>query len=284
MPSDAQRFMKHEVRSIPPAPRRLRLRPLFAHRWLLFGLGAAFVVIGGLAAWLMFLQSGGVMSRGPRLDQGPSTRVTGTLRKVAPPRLTDGRQDVVYEFRVQVNNQMANGFGSCSVAASSWKVGDEVPVDVLLSDPNINRIPGGILHVERDWLRAQFWITGMAVPGVLLLLAWLAGVVQLRHVLVHGDASTGVVHRVLRVPFVLPEMLRVDYTFRDHRAKVRHNHHWVRVHGELGARLLQQMQQNHYEEMPVLHDRRLPQWNRMVLPQDFLPQPAVAPPAADRLS
>ena len=61
----------------------------------------------------------------------------------------------------------------------------------------------------------------MAVPGGLLLLGWLAGVFQLRHVLVHGDVTVGVVHRIVRVPLVLPEMLRVDYTFRDHRAVTR---------------------------------------------------------------
>ena len=113
----------------------------------------------------------------------------------------------------------------------------------------------------------------LAVPGALLLVGWLAGVFQLRQVLVHGDVSIGVVHRVRRLPFVLPEMVRVDYTFRDHHAKTRHNHHWVRVHGELGARLLQQHEAGRYEEMPVLHDRRLPQWNRMLLSQDFLPPP-----------
>ena len=29
-----------------------------------------------------------------------------------------------------------------------------------------------------------------------------------------------------------------------------------------------------FEPMPVLHDRRLPQWSRLVLPGDFLSSPA----------
>jgi hypothetical protein len=115
----------------------------------------------------------------------------------------------------------------------------------------------------------------MALPGALLLAVWLAGAFQLRQVLRHGDVSIGTVHRVRRVPFLLPEMLSVDYTFRDHHAKTRHNRHWVRAHGKLGSRLLAQMTDSRYEELPVLHDRALPQWNRLLLPADFWPQPPI---------
>jgi hypothetical protein len=63
--------MRHEVRDIPPAPRRLRLQPLLAHRWPLWALGFVPTVIGVLVAWAMFLQSGGKFSLGPTLDLGP---------------------------------------------------------------------------------------------------------------------------------------------------------------------------------------------------------------------
>jgi hypothetical protein len=272
--------MRHEVRSIPPAPRRIRWRPLFAHRWLLLATGGVLAVAGCLVAWLMFLQSGGKMSEGPRLDRGPVLRVAGTLYQVEPPGTWEGRawQQVRYHFQMPVAAHTSNRSGLCFVPAGAWQPGDPVEVDVLVDDPNVTRIPGGVVHLDRQWLRARFWITVLAVPGAMVLLGWLAGMFQLRRVLVHGDVSIGVVHRVRRVPHVLPEMLRVDYTFRDHRAVTRHHHHWVRAHGELGARLLQQMQQNRYEEMPVLHDRRLPQWNRMLLPQDFLPADAAPRP------
>jgi hypothetical protein len=267
--------MRHEVRTIPPAPRAVRWRPLFAHRWLLFAGGGGMVVTGGLLAWLMFLQSGGKMSAGPAIERGPVERVVGALTRVDPPRTWNGGswQAVTYRFVHELDGQHATGYGGCFVPAGDWHEHELVDVDVLTSDPNVSCIAGGVLHGEFEWLRARFWITVMAVPGGLLLLSWLAGVFQLRHVLVHGDVSIGLVHRVVRVPWVLPEMVRVDYTFRDHRAVTRHNHHWVRAHGALGARLLQQANANAFEEMPVLHDRRLPQWNRMLLPQDFLPQP-----------
>jgi hypothetical protein len=39
------------------------------------------------------------------------------------------------------------------------------------------------------------------------------------------------------------------------------------------------MASGRYEEMPVLYDRRQPNWNRMLLPQDFLhPAPIELPP------
>ena len=267
--------MRHEVRTIPPAPRTVRWRPLFAHRWLLLGIGGALAVIGGLLAWLMFLQAGGKMSMGPRLDRGPVQRVEATVTRVDPARRWDGRtwQSIAYRFTYHADGQDLLGYGGCHVPEGPWRIDDVVPVDVLVEDPNVSRVPGGVVHLDQDWLRARFWISAMAVPGGLLLLGWLAGVFQLRQVLVHGDVSPGLVHRVVRVPWVLPEMVRVDYTFRDHHAVTRHNHHWVRAHGALGRRLLQQAATGAFEEMPVLHDRGLTQWNRMLLASDFLPSP-----------
>lgn len=260
--------MKHEVRDIPPAPRRIRLRPLFAHRWPLLALGTVLVVVGGLVAWLMFLQAGGKLSQGPSLDRGPTQRAVGKVGEVGPAVTFDGRpwQDVRYDFQWQTVALRGGSF----VPAGRCQVGDEVPVEVLVENPNVNRIVGGVLHIDRKWLRARFWLVVFVVPGGLLLLGWVAGAFQLRQVLAHGDVAVGTIHRVAAVRLLLPQMLAVDYTFRDHRATTRHNRHWVRAHGALGARLAQQLAADRYEDMPVLHDRRLPQWNRMVLPDDFL--------------
>ncbi|MFY9343419.1 MAG: hypothetical protein WAT39_13060 [Planctomycetota bacterium] len=263
--------MKHEVRVIPSAPRRIRLRPLFAHRWPLLALGVLLGLVGGLVAWGMFLQSGGKFSLGPSLDRGPTARAVGKVTRVLPPVTIDGRE--LEDVRYDVTWQSMTCPGGSFVPAGRCRVGDEVPIEVLVADPNTNRIVGGILHIDRAWLRARFWLVAFAVPGGLLLLSWLAGAFQLRRVLVHGDVAVGTIHRVQLVPLLLPQMLAVDYTFRDHHATTRHNRHQVRVHGALGARLLRQMTKGHYEDMPVLHDRALPQWNRMVLPDDFLASP-----------
>lgn len=271
--------MRHEVRDIPPAPRRLRWRPLLAHRWPMCVLGAVPAVIGTLIAWAMFLQSGGKFALGPSLDRGPVHRAVGVVTQLATPVRIDG--ELRQEAKYSVTWDARTGDGMSFVPVGRYSPGDRVDVELLAADPNVHRIVGGMLHIDRQWLHARFWLVALTVPGGLILLGWSASVLQLRRVLMHGDVSPGLVHRVTRVPFVLPEMLRVDYTFRDHRAIVRHNRHWVRRHGELGTRLLEQSESGRYEELPVLHDRRLPQWNRMVLPQDFLRAPPLDPIVLD---
>ena len=271
--------MKREVHAIPPAPRRIRLRALVAHRWPLLAGGAALTVLGGLIAWLMFLQSGGKLSDGARLDAEPKAVVDGTIRSLRHAGSWDGEtwDDVRYEFVYQGDSGAPNPAvrstlrGGSFVRAGAYRVGSVVPIEVLASNINVSRVQGGVLSQDRQWLFAQFWIVSVSLPGTALLILWFASIVQLRHVLVHGDVAVARVTSIRPVRVVLPEMLRVDYTFRDHRARSRSNHHWVRVHGDLGARLLAQLRREQYEDMPVLHDRRLPQWNRMLLPQDFLP-------------
>ena len=274
--------MKSDVRAIPPAPRRIRLRPLFAHRWPLLALGCPLVVMGALLAWAMFLQSGGKFSLGPSLDAGPTRSLPGKVLQSEGPREFDGIawDDVRYEFfwPSDADPQRSRLFGGCFLRRGSAQAGDAVTVQALVADPNVNRIAGGVLHIDRDWLHARFWAQVMVVPGALLLLGWLAGAFQLRRVLVYGDVSIGTVHRVRPVRFVLPQMLAVDCTFRDHRAIARHTRHWVRARGALGQRLTAD-RNGEYEALPVLFDRQLPQWSRLLVVDDFLPAPTPFPVA-----
>ncbi|HEX5053414.1 MAG TPA: hypothetical protein VFZ65_16675 [Planctomycetota bacterium] len=263
--------MRHEVRSIPPAPRRVRMRPLLAHRWPLLAVGGASSVLGCLFAWLMFLQAGGKPRDQQLLREGPVVTVPGTIGPMEHARVRwDGHdwQRVNYTFDWHGGTLK----GECFVPAGRQTTEDRVEVEVLPGRLEINCIVGGLISMDRTWLQPRFWLGVMVVPGALLLLGWAASFFQLRQVLVHGDVSVGRITAIRPVPVVLPEMLCVAYEFRDHRAVARRNRHWVRLHGELGARLARQMQSTRFEEMPVLHDRRLPQWNRMLLPQDFLPQ------------
>jgi len=264
------------VRSIPPAPRRVRFKSLIAHRWPLLAVGGILVVLGLLIAWLMFLQSGGKMSDSARLDRDPKGVVDDHIKSVRHAGTWEGKQwdEVHYDFTYKVPETALETklSGRCFVEAGTYKVGASVQIEYLVDKPDVSRVHGGTLAQHRDWLWARFWIGTMAMPGVLLLLGWLAGLLQLRRVLVHGDVSVGRVTKVANVRFVLPEMLRVTYEFRDHHAVVRTNSHWVRLHGQLGTRLVRQMHTGWLEPMPVLHDRRTPQWNRMLLPRDFLPQ------------
>jgi hypothetical protein len=254
------------------------MRPLLAHHWPLVLVGATLTVLGSLLAWLMFLQQGGKFSITPRLDAGPTVRLRGTVRSVEAPFELDGRswQRVYYAFAWQPEPAAhpSSVDGESFVEPGRLRAGDPVDVEVLASDPNESRVAGGVLYIDRAWLHPRFWLVVMVTPGAIVLLGWSAAFFRLRHVLVHGDVSVGRVTSITPVRFLVPQMLRVAYEFRDHHAVVRRHGHWVRVHGELGARLERQMHTGWLEPMPVLHDRRLPQWNRMVLPQDFLPAAA----------
>lgn len=260
--------MMHEVRSIPPAPRHVRLRPLLAHRWPLAIAGLLTLLTGSLLAWLMFLQSGGKPSDQELLDRGPVTIVRGRVREVtAHPNLP--RQTATYEFAWDGETTV----GHASVPTGSMVAGREVDVRVANERPGVNCLEGGVLFVDRVWLRPSFWLAVLAAPGALLLTVWGVGVFVLWRVLAHGDATVGRVIAIHEVVLVVPEMLRVTYEFRDRHAVVRTGSHWVRIRGALGARLLQQLRAERFEALPVLHDRRVPQWNRVILPADFLVHP-----------
>lgn len=274
--------MQSEVQKIPPAPRRLRIRPLLAHRWPLLAIGGAMVVLGGLVAWAMFLQSGGKLGDDPLLASGPVETVDGEVTAVLDATHFDDRDwhDVRYQFdyvaRIEgrepgrtIEHSLPLQ-GMCYVPLGTCRVGQAVRIRVLEGDRNVHCIVGGVKHIHRQWLYARFWLLALVVPGALILLAWLTGVFQLRQVLVHGDVSVGRVLAVTPVRWVLPEMLRVQYEFRDHRARVRKNRHWVRAHGALGRRLTAPSRARHKDGLPVLHDRRLPHWNRLLLAEDCL--------------
>tara|TARA_R110002072_G_scaffold243682_4_gene402837 strand:- start:8739 stop:9590 length:852 start_codon:yes stop_codon:yes gene_type:complete len=272
--------MQHEVRSIPPAPRRARWRPMLAHRWPLLVVGGSLVVLGSLIAWAMFLQSSGTFSWGQRLDAGPTTVVEGIVQKVRPAiRFDDQNWEDVHYLAPWTPRESGSDlqevdlYGCSFVAAGSYNLGDVVPVEVLTDSPNIHRVQGGVMRADRRWLYAQFWIVLMVIPGALILLTWLTAMFQLRQVLMFGDASVGRVLDVRPVRNVLPEMLTVTYEFRDHRAQMRKNRHWVRARGALGRRLKDWTVKSRDEALPVLHDRRFPQWNRLLLPEDFLHTP-----------
>lgn len=271
--------MRHEVASIPPAPRRVRLRPLLAHRWPLLAAGALGVALGSLWSWMLFLAAGAKPSDQRRLDQGPTVRATASIDAIDEPlRFGDEtapwpdrtpRQLVHYSFRFRDQDFTGQSFARLGTCAA----GSTAEVELLPAEPNRNRLVGTLLHVERAWLQPGNWLCAVVAPSALLLLGWLAGVFQLWQVTVHGDVSVGNVLSIVPVRWVLPQMLRVQFEFRDHRAQLRRSRHWVRVHSELGARLLRQLHTGWFEPMPVLHDRRLPQWSRLLLPGDFLPVP-----------
>ncbi len=268
--SNAPRMMQ-EVRSIPPAPRRVRVRALLAHRWPLLAVGTSLLATGSLLAWLMFLQAGGKASEQLRLDRGPTANARGTVDAVDEPFQRGGRwwQQVHFTFASAEGELPGHSYA----APAQFAAGDPIDVEYLPGEDHVNRVVGTARHISVAWCEPERWIGTLAVPGMLVLLGWLASVFQLRQVVVHGDVSVGQIVALEPVPFVLPQMWRVTYEFRDHRATPRRGRHWVRRHGELGQRLERLHASGRREALPVLHDRRLPQWNRLLLPSDFFATP-----------
>jgi hypothetical protein len=269
--------MRNEVRLIPTAPRRVRPLPLLAHRWPLLAIGGTLTLVGGLCAWMLLLARGAFASDQRRLDAGPVAQTTAQITRIDEP-LRDGGQAVRWPDGIQrqcvhytFTWRDVECRGQSFVRLGSHRPGDMVTIELLPEEPNRNRTLGGLLYLERSWLQPENWLGTLVVPGGLLLLGWLAGVFQLRKVLVHGDVSLARVTAIEPVRGLIPEMLRVQFEFRDHRAVLRPGRHWVRVHSELGARLLRGRETGVTVQLPVLHDRMFPQWSRLVLVQHFLP-------------
>ncbi|MFM1872131.1 MAG: hypothetical protein RL398_1553 [Planctomycetota bacterium] len=265
--------MMHEVRSIPPAPRRLRVGALLAYRWPLSLSAATLVVSGLLLAWLMFLQAGGKPSDQARLDHEAIETVVGRVLGADEEFVRAGRrwQRTHYTFVAADGEVVGSSFG----VPGAHPIGTAVQVEYLRAESNISRVVGDVLHIHVPWCEPRFWLGLLVTPGALLLLGWTAGAFRLRHVAVHGDVSVGRIVAVEAIPLVLPQMLRVTYEFRDHGAVIRRGRHWVRRRGPLGDRLaaawlLGNRPGARAEALPVLHDRRSPDQNRLLLPLDFV--------------
>jgi len=169
--------MMHEVRSIPTAPRRIRLRPLLAHRWPLFFFGTLCVIVGGLTSWMLFLASGAKPSDERRLNRGPVEIVSAVVTRVEAPTVENNgtpiewpdriqRQAVHYSFTFR-DLQLS---GTCFAKVGVFHEGDPADVELLPQEPNRNRIQGTVLHIERAWLLPENWLSAVVVPGILLLL------------------------------------------------------------------------------------------------------------------
>ena len=264
----------------------MRCASLAAHRWPVLALGLLLVVSGGLWSWLLFLARGAFASDQRRLDTGPTVTALATVVAVDPPMHAAGqpvpwpdgvaRSAVHYTFGYRDQTFPGSSFAPLGKHA----VGEPATVELLPNEPNRNRLLGTLLYLERPWLQPAPWLVATVVPGALVLLGWLASAFQLRTVLMHGDATVATVLGVRPVRWLVPEMLEVRFVFRDHRARLCRGRHWVRLHGSLGQRLRAAPCQGQGLRLPLLHDRRFPQWHRLALPEAFARAAPVANPSA----
>ena len=249
---------------------------MLAYRWPVGMVGASLAVYGGVFTWMLFLAFGGKASDNAALDRGPVVQHEAVVQVVEPGAGWFGElpaERVTYQF----DNGSLTHRGMCFTPAGTHTVGARVAVEVLPDLPHLHRIAGSRLDLLPWFLQPETWFALTIVPGCLALLAYAAGSMHVRSVLAHGDVGVALIGSARRIPLVIPAMLDVRYRFRDHRAKECKGRHWVRVHGELGRRIMEHLQGS-TDVLPVVHDRKWPQYSRLVLPTDFEAQPATPLP------
>ena len=262
--------MTREVQGIPPAPRRAHWHKAFSYRWPLAAAAFTLAIYGGVWTWMLFLANGGKAIDGRRLDAGPTGQAVATVTNVEPGGYIDSdtpADRVVFTFDAAGHTAWRN---ESFAARDTFTRGDEAVVEFLPGEPHISRLVGWHADLLPDLVQPGRWLVMFVVPGLLIGLLYLVGVMHLQRVLVHGDVTVACVLSVKRVPLCLPEAWSVRFSFRDHSAKERTSRHWVRAHSALGHRL-RPFLQNEVEELrvPVLHDRRWPQHCRLVTADDF---------------
>jgi len=286
--------MMREVHGIPPAPRRVRWRAVLWYRWPLALAAFVLAIYGGAFTWMLFLAHGAKPSDNERLDraqelgqlQHAEGEVTSLLGFGAEfprrPAELHGQpsEHWSYHFTVPTVGGNLSLFGHCfAPAVDHLRVSQTVTVEYLAEEPQLSRIVGTRLDLLPWWVRPGLWLRVLVVPGGLCLLLWFTSALLLRHMMALGDVGVARVTAVRRLRFVVPGMLVVHFSFRDHHADERHGRHWVRVRSPLGGRL--RLPDQVGERLPVLHGRRWPQFSRLALPADFLSErPPASPPKA----
>jgi hypothetical protein len=260
--------MTREVHEIPPAPRLVRWRAVLWRRWPLLLLGVMFGVYGGLLAIMLgYASTGGLTRSDTLLDElGPNvSRAEATVVRVEPAAAhVDGAPAEYVHFEFRVGDRQVPGI--CLAPRGRYRA-DDVAVaeyDPLRERDGISRLAGTRVVTVPVAGALGLWLRVVVLPGLLALAAWWLGVLRMRRMLQNGIVAVAEVRDVRKVRVPAPEVLRVDFQFRDHHARVRHGRHWVRAHSALGQRLARNP-----ARLTVVHDRVRPRRCRLVLPEDF---------------
>jgi hypothetical protein len=260
--------MTREVHEIPPAPRLVRWRAVLWRRWPLLLLGLLGGVYGGLFAIMLGYASTGGLSRSDTLldEAGANVpRAKARVVKVEPAAAHAHGELLEYvHFVFEGGSGLVPGI--CLAPRGRYAV-DAVAVaeyDPLRERDGISRLEGTRVATVPVAGALGLWLRAVVLPGALALVAWWLGVVRVRRMLQNGIVAVAEVRSLRKLRWVAPEMLRVEFAFRDQHAHVRHGRHWVRAHSALGQRLARNS-----ARLTVVHDRARPRRCRLVLPEDF---------------
>ena len=216
-----------------------------------------FGVYGGLITLMLFLADGGKPADDKLLDansmvaMGVVTKIEGGVRD-EPIRPS-------YRFRTARGTERTN---SAFLDRPGLAVDDSIEIEYSPGQPHINRPVGGRIAMVP---RLHLFFVWFFLSGVLSFAIWLCAVWRLRRLMVHGDIAVGTILGSKHLPNVMPTMLRVDYSYRDHNAGEKTASHWVRARSALGERITKNPRQ-----IAVLHDRRGRGVSRLVMADDFV--------------
>ena len=248
----------------PKPPRHPRLRSALRHRWLI-GLYGGLCLFTLLAINLVYLFCGADVTSfaDEALNlSGSSTR--GKVVSIEPTLLhTNGGswQQLRYRF-ADLTGKIREG--RSLLRQTHLQAGEACWIEYLRDNPATNRLRGTSRQIQAPLL--DMVVAWVLLPGILLLLFWLQGVLRLRTLLSSGPATHARLTNLRRYGWINPPQLRVDYSFVDHRGKEHRGWHWVAQRSKLGRQLC-----DHDLSTPVvIYDESKPSRSRLVGANCFL--------------
>ncbi len=256
--------MTHELQAIPPRPRQVQWRAVLWHWWPVAFLGFALGIYGGLITLMTFTAADGKPAD-DRLINASSEMVTGVVTKTEGGDLeAQGHAPVRISFDYTTKAGQTRS-GRSFAERPELKKGDPVQIEYATRASHKSRVVGGRISLTPALHKFFFWT--LLAPGFLAISIWFIAVLRLRRIMQGGDIATAKVMSIETLRFILPTMLRVVYSYRDHHADKRVASHWVRARSVLGVRLATRPQR-----IATVHSRGGSEMSRLVMADDFVVQ------------
>lgn len=242
----------------PEPPRHPRLRTALQHRWLigLFGGLSLFTLLTITVTYALY--GADVTSLADEALDRSASSIRGKILSIDPISLQLGEDpwlSVRFEFSDLTGKMLE---GRSLLRQIRFDPGDDCWVEYLRNDPATNRLRGTTRQVQAPLL--DLMVRWVLLPGIVLLLFWLQGVLRLRNLLRSGPATHAKVTELHRYRWINPLQLRVDYSFLDHHGEEHRGWHWLAQRSSLG----QQLCHHHLSTPAVIYDDSRPSRSRLV--------------------
>lgn len=248
----------------PKPPRRPRLRTVLHTRWLA-GLYGGLSLLTLLVIIIAYASYGADLTSfaDEALDRSSAT-VQGEIIDIEPTSLLIGGSTFLslhYRF-ADLSGKLQQS--RSLLRESPLEPGDSCWIEYLRDDPLTSRLRGTTRQIQAPLL--DLVIRWILLPGIVLFMFWLQGVLRLRGLLSSGLATHAKITRLGRNRWLSPPQLRVEYSFLDHQGGEHHGQHWVAMRSSLG----QQLDRENLSTPAVIYDEANPKRSRLVDCTGFL--------------